>query len=232
MTPFIVATCKSLKMAGKKSGVYRILLPSGVVQVFCEMDINGGGYTFLSKESLSKLSQSDIDVIFTNKSDVLLRLLKPDGSQPYTAIEQFIKTGGLSVKLNAFNGYQRPKNYNISDYLLLGLLPASHSRKKQAEGLKSNGKNITFANCDGRGKNVLAFYAAGNALDNEIKSCDVTRMDIDWRGTAKIPESSSKMPFDFYMLTEFLFGGCGCYTVSSSWSGRENPANATAIGMH
>ena len=170
-------------------------------------------------------------MIFTNKSDVLLRLLKPDDSQPYTVSEQFIKTGGLSVKLNAFNGYQRPTIYNISDYLLLGLLPASHSQENQEEGLKSNGRSITYVNCDGSGKNVLAFYAGGNAHDNEIKSCDGTRMDIELRGTAKIPESSFKMPIDFYMLTEFLFGGCSCYTVSSSWPGRENPANATATGM-
>ena len=231
MVSFIVATCKSLKMAGKKSGVYQILLPSGIFQVYCEMDINGGGYTFLSKESLSKLSQSDIDVIFKNKSDVLLRLLKPNDSQPYTVIEQYIKTGGLSVQLNAYNGYRRPMNYNISDYLLLGLLPASHSREAQVEGLKSNGRSITFTNCDGNPRNQLIFYTAENAYRNNTKSCDSTRMDINWRGTAKSAESSSKMPIYFYMLTEFSFGGCGCYTVSSSWSGRENPANATAIGM-
>ena len=158
-------------------------------------------------------------------------LIKPDDSQPYTVIEQYIKTGGLSVQLNADNGYRRPINYNISDYLLLGLLPASHSREAQVEGLKSNGRSITFTNCNGNPRNQLIFYTAENAYRNNTKSCDSTRMDIDWRGTVKSAESSSKMPIYFYMLTEFSFGGCGCYTVSSSWSGRENPANATAIGM-
>ena len=214
-------------MAGKKSGVYQILLPSGIFQVYCEMDINGGGYTFLSKDSLSKLSQSDIDVIFTNKSDVLLRLLKPDVSQPYTVIEQYIKTGGLSVQLNAFVSYTAPVNRIISDYLFLGILPKEYVRKNQVEGFISNGINITYTTCTVLGNNLMAFFAAKTA----VHTSPVGKIDIRWRGTAKFPETSSQMPLDFFMLTELHFGGCGCYVESGSWPGRVNPANATAIGM-
>ena len=231
MTSFIVATCKSLKMAGKKSGVYQVLLPSGIVQVFCEMDINGGGYTFLSKESLSKINQSDIDVIFKNTSDVLLRLLKPDDSQPYTVIEQYIKTGGLSVQLNAFVNYTEPANHIISDYLFLGILPKDYVRKNQIEGFISNGISATFTTCNVHGNNYMAFFVAQAAISTDITGCDKTKMDTKWRGTAKLPELSSTMPLNFFMLTEFHFGGCGCYVESGSWPGRANPANATAIGM-
>ena len=218
-------------MAGKKSGVYQILLPSGIIQVYCEMDINGGGYTFLSEESLSKINQSDIDVIFTNKSNVLLRLLKPNASQPYTVIEQYIKTGGLSVQLNAFVNYTKPKNHLISDFLFLGILPKQYVRQNQIEGFISNGISITFNTCDVGGNNYMAFLSAKTAIYTNLIACDGTQMDTKWRGTAKSPEISSKMPLNFFMLTEFHFGGCGCYVESGSWPGRANPANATAIGM-
>ena len=214
-------------MAGKKSGVYQILLPSGIIKVYCEMDINGGGYTFLSKESLSKINQSDIDVIFTNKSDVLLRLLRPDDSQPYTVIEQYIKTGGLSVQLNASVNYTESKNYMISDYLFLGFLPGQYVRKYQIEGVISNGLDVTYKNCNGHKNNYMAFYAANTAAVTSV----LGNIDIRWRGTAKFPETSSRMPLDFFMLTEVHFGGCGGYSESGSWPGRVNPANATAIGM-
>ena len=226
-----IATCKSLKKAAKKSGLYTILLPSGTVEVYCEMEINGGGYTFFSSDSLSRINQSDIDAIFTNKTDVLLRLLKLDNSQPYTVIRQYINTGGLSVQLNAFVNYTQPMNYQISDYLFLGLLPKKDSRPFQVEGLKSNGQDVTFVCCDAIKNNYFAFFSAKTATFTSVLACDQTNFDTNWRGTAIATNPSSIMPTRFFMLTELHFGGCGCYVESGKWPVRTNPAKAAAIGM-
>ena len=213
------------------SGVYKILLPSGIFEVYCEMDVNGGVYTFISSAALSKINQSDIESIFTDKSNVLLVLLKPDGSQPYTIIKQYIDTGGLSVQLNAFVGYKPPINHIISDYLLVGLLPANNFSKGQVVGLKSNGYSITYTTCDNTKSNLIALYSAKTAHDQAIRSCDRTKFDTQWRSTAILKNSSSIIPITFFMLTELRFSGCGCYVQSGSWPHRDSPANATAIGL-
>ena len=229
---FLAITCKSLKKDGEKSGLYKIVLTNGIFKVYCEMDINGGVYTFTSKNTLSRIQQSDIDSIFTDKSHVLLRLLKPDNSQPYTIIQQYIDTGGLSVQLNTFVNYTRPKNHALSDYLFLGLLPKKDSRRGQVEGLKSNGVDVTFTNCDGNANNYFAFYSAEVDNHQDVAACGITNLDdTKWRGSAIHPNTSSIMPHEFFMLTELHFGGCGCYIESGSWPSRANPANATAIGL-
>lgn len=225
------ATCRSLKKAGKKSGLYTVLLPSGTTEVYCEMEINGGAYTFIASDSLSNINQSDIDAILTDKTNVLFRLLKLDNTQPYTIIKQFINTGGLSVQLNAFKNYTQPMNHAISDYLFLGLLPKKNSRASQVEGFKSNGHNVSFTNCDGAKNNYFAFFSAKTATHTPVLACDDTKLDTNWRGTAISPKSSSIMPTKFFMLTEMHFGGCGCYVESGSWPLRANPAKATAIGL-
>ena len=192
------------------------------------MDINGGAYTFIANDTLSKIKQADIDTIFTDKSNVLLVLLKPNSSQPYTIIKQYIDTGGLSVQLNAYVNYNQPFNYMISDYLYLGVQPTSYARIDRVEGFKSNGHAITFTNCDGAGSSYFVFYAAKEAQHAHV-ACG--SFDSSWRSTALYKSSPLNMPRRFFMLTELQFGGCGCYVQSGSWPDRANPANATAIGL-
>lgn len=70
------------------------------------MGINGGGYTFIPPNMISKLLPDDVRYLLNGKNlaeDVLLRLSKPDGSQPYTVIKQYISTGGIAVSLNKNN---------------------------------------------------------------------------------------------------------------------------------
>ena len=54
------------------------------------MGINGGGYTFIPREMISALSADDVGQIFKNQSNVLLRISRPDGSQPYTVVTSLI----------------------------------------------------------------------------------------------------------------------------------------------
>ena len=227
----LAITCKFLKEVGKKSGTYKVLLPSGIFQVYCEMDINGGVYTFISKNTRSRIQQSDIDIIFTDRSHVLLRLLKPDNHQPYTIIQQYIDTGGVSVQVNAFVNYTQPRNHALSDYLFLGLLPKKHSHRYQTEGLMSNGVNLTFRNCDGNPNSYFAFFSAEVQIAQNSGPFNDGSLDSRWRTSAIYPNPQLTMPAEFFMFTELHFGGCGCYTESSRWPSWPNAANATAIGL-
>ena len=195
------------------------------------MEVNGGGYTLLSRDALSRIDQSDVSTIFTDKSNVLLFLQKPDNTQPYTIIKQYIATGGVSVQVNAFAGYMQPRNHMISDYLYVGLLPENHIHQGQVEGFVSNGHNVTYTNCNGETHNYFAFYTAKTPVETRVFFCDTWSFDSKWRGTATYKNSSSKIPMKFFMLTVMYFGGCGCYAESGSWANRANPANSSAIGL-
>ena len=201
-------------------------------EVYCEMTTNGGGYTFISNETLSRLTQDDLKLIFTNKQDVLLRLLKPDGTQPYTVIKQYTDTGGVSVQLNSHHGYTRPRNYEISNYLYLGLLPNANASKGNIQGFISNGNSVTFTNCDDNKKNYFAFFAKPNDKPpNYSGHYETQGVAVAWRGTSTQPSSNERMSSKYFLFTTVCFAGCGCYTESSAWPQSTHPALGTAIGI-
>ena len=219
-----------LKRAGFSSGIYNLRFQSGIHEVYCEMVINGGGYTFFSNVTLSKINQGDLDMVFTNHDDVLLRLLKPDGGQSYTIVKQYIDTGGLSVQLSKYSGYRKPGNSGIAAYLYLGLLPVADSKKGDTQGLKSNNMDVTFRNCDGNSNNYFAFFAKPNDKPPKYNGhYEHQGLAVKWRGTAILHHS--RLPRKYFLFTTIGFGGCGCYTESSAWSQSTHPALGTAIGV-
>lgn len=193
------------------------------------MQINGGGYTFFSNLTIPKINQGDLTFVFKNNEDVLLKLLNLDGSQSYTVVKQYINTGGLSVQVNQHTGYNRPSNFGI-DYLFLGLLPTAKSKKGDTQGLKSNGHDVTFKNCDGNANNYFAFYSRPNNKEpNYNGNYETKGIAVKWRSTAI--QHSTRMPREYFLFTAIGFGGCGCYTESSAWSRSTHPALGTAIGV-
>ncbi|XP_065061043.1 uncharacterized protein LOC135688224 isoform X1 [Rhopilema esculentum] len=227
------ATCKSLKTAGVKSGLHHIFIPSGIYQVYCEMDINGGGYTFIPNDIMSQITTQDIETLFTLHQDVLLSLQQVDGSQLHTVIHQYDSIGRLSVQINAYNGYTRPKNGDFTDFLYLGTWPAAHALKGTDQGFLSNGVSITFRNCDGNQNNRLVFYSKPNSSPPNYNGYyEQQGFAVRWRATARPhPVPGSKMPSKFYLFTEAAYGGCGCYTESSAWPQSAHSATGTAIGI-
>ena len=61
------------------------------IKVYCEMGLNGGGYTFLDPFDLPSLTDAELQAMFTNKTSFLLRVRKPDGSQPYGVLKQLAR---------------------------------------------------------------------------------------------------------------------------------------------
>ena len=107
------------------SGVYSIQpAPGGkVITVYCEMAIAGGGFTFVPRTAIRGIeSQQMITELFTNRTQVLMRIQKKDGTQPYTLVQQLpeYKQHLLGARVNNYDGYTSPVNSHLGDYLLLG----------------------------------------------------------------------------------------------------------------
>ena len=87
------------------------------------MAIAGGGFTFVPRTAIRGIeSQQLISPLFTNRTQVLMRIQKNDGAQPYTLVEQLpeYKQHLLGARVNNYDGYTSPKNSHMGDYLLLG----------------------------------------------------------------------------------------------------------------
>ena len=52
------------------------------------MSLNGGGYTFLSPEALTVLTNAQLQTMFTDRTTFLMRVRKCDGTQPYIVLAQ------------------------------------------------------------------------------------------------------------------------------------------------
>eukprot|EP00795_Rhopilema_esculentum_P006652 gene6652-12192_t len=221
-----MSSCKSLKQIGRTSGLYDIQLPSGIHQVYCDMDTNGGGYTFLSNDSVSRINQSDIDFLLTDNQDVLLRILKLNGSQPYTVIQQYNDTGGLSVQYSNYVNYTKPTNDAMSAYIFVGTLPASFARNNDNQGFISNGIPLYFQNCDKNPNNYFAFFSKRRQVSLRSK---VASFGARWIKT--LQETQTKIPSNFFLFTEMHFGGCGFYGESAGWANTTISVIGTTLGI-
>ncbi|XP_065643952.1 uncharacterized protein LOC100201344 isoform X4 [Hydra vulgaris] len=231
---FVDSTCLYIKTIypKAKSGMYEIWLPSGNHRVFCDMLTNGGGYTFISREMVAKMEPNDIHYLFTKKQDVLLKILKLDGTQPYT----ILGSPYLDVQLNGYNQFTAPVNNGMKPYIHLGTLRAVDSKVGNIEGFYSNNKYIYFRNCDGNPNNHFIFFPN---LNNKAPSSyhaqnlvyEQQGVAVDWRKTALLPVGNINIPQNFFMLTEMHYGGCGTYTSSDRWPKSSSPAKGVAIGV-
>ncbi|XP_046852982.1 uncharacterized protein LOC124446197 [Xenia sp. Carnegie-2017] len=92
----------------------------------------GGGFTFNPREAVikGKLPQL-INQVFKNKTQVLLRIQKNNGLQPFTHSKH-----NLAVLMHEHRGYTQPRNHNLDDYLFLGVLPNIIAKQKPQDHSK------------------------------------------------------------------------------------------------
>ncbi|XP_022792600.1 uncharacterized protein LOC111331702 [Stylophora pistillata] len=223
-----------------KSGV-RLIDPwpnSEPIEVYCELDIAGGGFTFLPHSfTTGSDAQQIVDSLFKDKTNVLLKLKKKvGGSEWYTLIQphpDYTNTD-FGVLVDSYHGYTQPKNAFMKEYIFLGILPKSVANKKTTQGFRSNGEVIEFESSDGNPNSLFAFMPNrnGETPSNYARNLryEKTGVAVDWRSNAKLIASPEhKMPKWFFFFTELHFGGGGCYTSSDRWS--KFGFNSTAIGI-
>ena len=202
------------------------------------MGINGGGYIFIRPSMVSKLLPQDIFYLLNKTNladDVLLRISRLDGSQPYTVIKQFTNTGGIAVLLNDFQGYTIPVNAFLGDYIFLGITSAANATHYNVQGLKSNNQDVIFKNTNRNRNAYFAFFPNNREvkpsryLENSLY--ERQGVSVDWRQTAVRPFSGRRIPLEYFMFTEMHFGGGGTYSSSDRWLNATIPALGTAIRL-
>ena len=208
------------------------------IEVYCEMAIQGGGFTFLPRCLTRRTdAQNIVNALFQDKKNVLLKLQrKVDRSEWYTLIQPhpLFSSTDFGVLVNGFTGYTQPLNAFMKDYILLGIIPKSAANNNGRQGFKSNNKLIQFKNCD---KNPNSFFAflpnnglqTPNTHHNNNPIYEVSGVAVEWRkSSVALTNPDKMMPNKFFFLTELHHGGCGCYTSSDRW---KDGFHATAIGL-
>ena len=238
----VYRSCREIQdnTPGAVSDVYQIHpLPNAEpIEVYCEMAIDGGGFTFLPRSLTRRTdAQQIVNALFKDKKNVLLKLQKKvDRSESYTLIQphsSFANTD-FGILINNYTGYTKPQNQFMKEYIFFGIIPASAARNNNSQGFKSNGHTIQFKNSDKNPNNLFVFLPNHNLQTPSNYHPNLvyeTRgVAVDWRSKAiPITNPDRMMPNKFFFLTELHFGGDGCYTSSDRWN--EYGYHATAIGI-
>ena len=221
------------------SDVYKIQPVPNIepTEVYCEMAIHGGGFTFLPRRlTRTPHAQLIVRAPFRDKKNVLLKLQKKaDRSEFYTLIQphpSFANTD-FGILVNSFSGYTTPQNAFMKEYIFLGIIPASAARTHSYQGFRSNGHTIQFRNCDKNPNSLFALMPNHNLQNPRYYSSlhyESHGVAVNWRSKAiPITNPDRMMPKEFFFLTELHFGGCGCYTSSNRWT--KYGFHATASGI-
>ena len=235
-------SCKQIKQFTSRapSGVYLIRpLGSGSpLMVYCEMAIEGGGFTFLP-QSITTMpdAQSVVNALFTDRKRVLLKLqYSGQHKESYTLITPHRNSDqayNFGVLVNNYTGYRKPINSFMHDYILLGIIPKHVAAKRTDQGFTSNHRIVQFRNCDANPNSLFAFlpnycHQVPSSYHSNNLIYERQGVAVDWRNTATpIIKPVRTMPSQFFFLTELHFGGCGCYTSSDRWKTYQG----TAIGL-
>jgi hypothetical protein len=215
--------CKEVQTANSaaKSGTYYLASSVGLLEAYCEMVIDGGGYTFVPWTSLSQ-SSSMLQDIYTDTSKILFRIISRTNShsQPYILTTQLniYSSKPIGILENSYSGYIKPINVNVSSYVYIGFLPASFaSVAGQTQGIGANGRQVTFINCNAAPMSYFALFANLNPTSTSGYAVGAGVLDT-WKAQAIAHPSGTYMSVNYFYFTEMHQGGCGGYAQSDRWS--------------
>lgn len=184
------------------------------IQVYCEMGLNGGGYTFLSPSALTVLTSADLSAMFTDRATFLLRVRKTDGTQPYAVLKQLPQYASIPLKLglNEYNEYNGPINVRSigSPFLYFGFLPIRNASNNNIQGLQVNGFSDIFRNCDKNPNSHFTLYPNFAEVSPSSYIVPGAFCDQIFSHLAANP-SGRVMPPGMFLFGETHWGGCGCY---------------------
>jgi hypothetical protein len=218
-------TCKTIKDndMDAPSGVYKITpcQTCEPMEVYCEMGLDGGGYTFLNSKDLAHLTNANLQTMFTDTTTFLLRLKKCDGDQPYIVLKQLSQYADTPLKLglNQNTGYADPQNAMPlgNPYLYFGFLPISLANNGNTQGLSANDHEETFTNCDSNPNSYFALFANYKEVKPTNYSLTSDFPSVNHLLDEALPNPSTRlMPEEYFFFMETHFGGCGWYTQTDS----------------
>ncbi|PIW02568.1 MAG: hypothetical protein COW42_00915, partial [Deltaproteobacteria bacterium CG17_big_fil_post_rev_8_21_14_2_50_63_7] len=203
----VYTSCQAALIGGQASSGTTTVDPDGnggVVPfaVHCDQTTAGGGWTLFSPDQLGTLG-FDVNAFASDKTQVLFYLRHSDGRQFYTVAQQ----------LPAYAGYDLTWSELSSDHLRVTFIPVSVAAAAGAtQGLRSNGTDLTFVNCDANPNSYLEFYRTGASYS---QASDYN-LAYAWRDT-KLPLTDA-IPVNYFGFTAMHFGGCGTHSTSPYWS--------------
>jgi len=59
-----------------------------LMQVFCDMETNGGGYTFINPFDLAVMTENELLAMYTEQQRVVLQVAMTDGTQHFGILQQ------------------------------------------------------------------------------------------------------------------------------------------------
>jgi len=239
----IADSCMDLKRANNNapSGKHTLTLKNGKsFEAYCEMGLNGGGYTFLSPQSMLDLTDDDIQTIFTDRTNVLMKIRKFDGTQPYLVIKQITQHSDipLMLGLSQNEGYEDTQNamdFRLDKpYLYVGFLSSNLTSDPSITqwGLNVNGQNLAYPKWElNLPRNHLAVFPG--FLESGYWNSGSTNFTLCNEIFVYYPvvtPSSRIIPTEYFMGLEAFWQG-NCQTASNSINFLNlNVANA-AIGF-
>jgi len=191
------------------------------VEVYCEMGLGGGGFTFINSKDLATLRDDHLQSMFTDKTTFLLRLKDCIGAQNYIILKQLPQYADipLRIALNGDTNYAKPQNAQLigHPYLYFGFLPIANASNGNTQGVLANGVEQTFTNCDSNPNSYIALFPNYKEIPPTNYSLGVDFPFINQILSASIPNPSGReMPMRYYYFMEAHFGGCGGYTQTDS----------------
>jgi len=217
---YYFGTCKQILAFNPSapSGVYNIIAPNHkLIEVYCEMGLNGGGYTFFNPAALAYLTDGYLQTMFTDKTSFLMRIRKCDSSQPYIVLSQLPQymSTPLSVSLSNYVGYTVPVNEALlgAPYIHFGFLPAAQANNHNVQGVTANEIDQAFINGDENPNSHIILFP--NYAEKQPTNYSFS---VNWPfcdtmfASARINPSHRDMPVEYFMFTELHFGGGGCYS--------------------
>jgi len=144
-----------------------------------------------------------------------------NGLQKYGVLQQLKQYSAipLSLQVNSNNGYNTPVNVESigSNYLYFGFLPISTANARTTQGIRVNGNDIAFGNCDANPNSYFALFPDfSETAPSSYSLTSYFPMYNTILSNLRTNPSRRVMPDDFFTFFEIHQGGCGLYTQSDS----------------